>query len=36
MFTAQEYIEHMQRALKMIDEEIGGDLSGREDTEIIV
>lgn len=36
MVTAQEYIEHMQRALKMIDEEVGGDLSGREDSEIIV
>jgi len=36
MVTAQEYIEHMQKALKMIDEEVGGNLSGREDTEIIV
>ncbi len=34
MISAGEYIEQMQRALKMIDEEVG-DLNGREDAEII-
>ncbi|MDD5169505.1 MAG: hypothetical protein PHN75_11860, partial [Syntrophales bacterium] len=36
MIPADEYIEHMEKALKMIDEEVGGDLSGREDSEIIM
>jgi len=35
MIPAGEYIEHMQKALKVVDEEIGGDLSGRDDSEII-
>jgi len=35
MIPAQEYIEHMQKALQLIDEEVGGDLSGREDSDII-
>ncbi len=35
MIPADVYIEHMQKALKVIDEEVGGDLSGREDSEII-
>ena len=35
MIPADVYIEHMQKALKIIDEEVGGDLSGREDSEII-
>jgi hypothetical protein len=35
MIPANEYIEHMQKALKMIDEEVGGDLNSREDSEII-
>ncbi len=35
MIPAYVYIEHMQKALQIIDEEVGGDLSGREDLEII-
>ena len=35
MIPADIYIEHMQKALQIIDEEVGGDLSGREDSEII-
>ncbi len=35
MIPADEFIEHMQRALKVIDEEVGGDLSARGDSEII-
>ena len=35
MIPADVYIEHMQKALKVIDEEVGGDLIGREDSEII-
>ncbi len=35
MIPADEYIEHMQKALKIIDDEVGGDLSGRQDSEII-
>ena len=36
MIPADEYIDHMQKALKIIDDEVGGDLNGREDSEIIV
>ncbi|MEE9910413.1 MAG: hypothetical protein K4571_01715 [Deltaproteobacteria bacterium] len=35
MIPADVYIEHMQKALKVVDEEVGGDLTGREDSEII-
>jgi len=35
MIPADEYIAHMDKALKIIDEEVGGDLSGRNDSEII-
>jgi hypothetical protein len=35
MIPADEYIDHMQKALKMIDDEALGDLNGREDSEII-
>ena len=35
LVTAQDYIDQMQRALNMIDEEVGGDLSGRDDSEVI-
>ena len=35
MIPADEYIEHMQKALKVVEEEVGGDLSGRSDSEII-
>ena len=35
MIPADVYIEHMQKALKVIDEEVGGNLSGRQDSEII-
>jgi tetratricopeptide (TPR) repeat protein len=35
MIPADEYIEQMQKALNLIDEQAGGDLSGREDSEII-
>ena len=35
MIPAEEYVEQMQKALKMIDEEVGGDLRGRDDLEII-
>ena len=34
MIPADEYIEQMKKALKMIDDEVG-DLSGRKDTEVI-
>jgi hypothetical protein len=34
MIPADEFIEHMQKALKVVDEEVG-DLSGRDDAEII-
>jgi tetratricopeptide (TPR) repeat protein len=35
IIPADVYIEHMQKALKIIDEEVGGDLTGREDSEVI-
>lgn len=35
MIQAGKFIEHMQKALKVIDEEVGGDLSARDDSEII-
>jgi len=35
MIPADEYIDHIQKALKIIDDEVGGDLSGRQDLEII-
>ena len=35
MIPAHEYIEQMQKALKMIDDEAGGNLNGREDSEVI-
>jgi hypothetical protein len=35
MIPAEEYIQHMEKALKMIEEAGGGDLGGREDSEIL-
>lgn len=35
MIPADEYIEQMQKALNIIDEEVGGNLSGRDNSEII-
>ncbi len=35
MIPADEFIEHMKKALKIFDEEVGMDLSGRADSEII-
>jgi hypothetical protein len=35
MIPADVYIEHIQKALKIIDEEVGGALSVHEDSEII-
>lgn len=35
MIPANEFIEHMKKALKIFDEEVGADLSGRADSEII-
>ena len=35
MLPAQEFIRHMGRSLKMIEEYVGGDLSARDDREII-
>lgn len=36
MIPAQEYIQHMTKALQMIEEEVGSDLSGRQDSEVIM
>jgi hypothetical protein len=36
MIPAEEYIQHMGKILQMIEEEAGGDLSGRDDSEIVV
>ena len=35
MIPPGEFIEHMKRAMQMINEEVGGDLEGRQDDEII-
>ncbi len=35
MIPAGEYIQHMEKALKMIENEAGGDLNGRSDSEIL-
>ena len=35
MIPAGEYIEQMQKALQVVEEEVGGNLSGRNDSEII-
>lgn len=35
IIPADEYIDHMQKAIKVVDEEVGGDLTGRNDSEII-
>lgn len=35
MIPAKEYIQHMERALIMVEEEVGGDLAGRLDSEIV-
>jgi len=35
MVPARDYIDQMERSLKIINEEAGGDLSGREDSEVI-
>lgn len=36
MIPAEEYIQHMEKILQMIAEEAGGDLSGRDDSEIVI
>jgi hypothetical protein len=35
MMPAEEFIQHMERSLQMIEEYTGGDLSARDDREII-
>ena len=35
MLPPDEFIGHMKKALKVFDEEVGGDLTGRDDLEII-